>query len=169
MSLGLAKLQPNVGPPTGKGAESMEEERETTVGAFEINGEQAGVFIDPPSDVEMTYIQCPPSFAETKVNPRPAVVLFSDGAIEEADGRIDALKAVASEHKQFILCPAAFDEDSLFDCVDWLLDNEKPLNIRGDDIRFGSVPGSESTAEGFRAIASEEYGAEFADVETFEV
>lgn len=53
----------------------MEEERETTVGAFEINGEQAGVFIDPPSDVEMTYIQCPPSFAETKVNPRSAVVL----------------------------------------------------------------------------------------------
>lgn len=145
------------------------DEKKTIVAEYELDGKPAGVYVDPPSDVEMTYIQCPPSFAETKINPRPAVMLFTPDAVMVNDGRIAGLKAIAEERKTLIVCPAEFEDGHLLDSIDWLLDNAGKLNVIEGDVGFACTEGAEEAAEAFRAVAAEEYEAEFDPVTKFEV
>lgn len=142
---------------------------EMTVATYEIGGKLAGTYIDPKSDVEVVYIQSPPSFAETKKNPRPAVILFSAEGITEGDVRIEAIKAIADEQKIFVVCPASFEEDMLIGTVEWLRKKAKSLNIVAKDIRAGYVAGSANAAESFREMASDEFGNEFIDAGEFDV
>ena len=142
---------------------------EMTVATYEAGGKLAGTYIDPKSDVEMVYIQSPPSFGETKINPRPAVILFSAEVITEGDVRIEAIKAIADKQKIFVVCPASFEEDMLIDTVEWMRRNAKALNIVAKDIRAGSVAGSANAAEAFREMASDEFGTEFIDAGEFDI
>jgi len=151
------------------GEKYMDDTNEMTVSTFEVGGKLAGICIDPKSDVETVYIQSPPSFGETKINPRSVVILFSAEVISERDVRIKALKAIADKKKIFVVCPASFEENMLIESVEWLRSNAKVLNIVAKDIRAGYVTGSANAAKVFREMASDEFGIEFIDAGEFDI
>lgn len=142
---------------------------EMTVAQYEIGGKPAGIYVDPVSDTEVVYIQSPPSFGETKINPRPVVILFSAGQITPEAPCVEVLKSIAEKEKLFILCPASFDEDLLVAAVDWLQSNARTLNIAANDVRTAYTAGSDEAARAFREMAQEEFEQEFQDAGKFDL
>ena len=147
--------------------DDLMETPETQMVEFEAGGRKVGIYVDPPSDIVWVYIQCPPSLVEVKKNPRPVVILFTADRIALGDVRINAIKMIAEEQKLFIVCPAAFDDDTLLDTVEWLQRNAKEMNIDPTDIRGGYAPDSEAASAAFREMASGEFEEEFRDAGEF--
>ena len=138
---------------------------DVTFEAFEVKGADAGYIITPPSDTKQTYIPSPPSFVDVKINPRPGTILFTPEPITADSPQLDSLKAAAKEEKLFIVCPKAFDNDSLMDIFDWLNENVKARNILPEDVRIAYLQQSADAALAFIKAADEEYGETFGDAE----
>lgn len=131
--------------------------------------EEAGIIIDPPSDVKEVFIPSPPTMTTVKINPRSAIIYITGGKISETYEKLDMLKQYAEENKTMIICPEDADTENLAKVYEYVMEKAKMLNVKGGEIAVAGDLEHMQMAQELVDYLVDELDADIEEAQKFEI
>ena len=128
--------------------------------------EGLGYIVDPESDTKVVTVILIGK-QTVKANPRPAVIYFTVGKINENYEKLEELKAYCAENKVVYICPTATDAEELGKTYQYALDKFKVLNIVKEEISIKADAENIGAAQELVEYVLDVFDDELEDAEEF--